>query len=78
MKTKRKQQQMVDRCINDNYNWFISKADLGDYEGQWIAIENKKIVANNPRLEKILPIVNDKFPHAAVTKVPKRGQIMVL
>lgn len=77
-KTQRKKQRQIERNISDNYAWFITKADVEDYEGQWIAIENKKVVANNPNLEKVLCVVNKTFPHAAITKVPKRGQIMVL
>ena len=61
----------------NSYEWFIKKADVSKYAGKWIAVENQKIVASDARIEKVLEEIKCK-PDAAITKVPKRGQIMVL
>ena len=61
-----------------NYEWFIKKADVSKYAGKWIAVENQKVVASDSIVSKLLEEVKQHWPDAAITKVPKRGQIMVL
>ena len=61
-----------------NYEWFIKKADVGKYAGKWIAIENQRIVASGAKIDRLLSEIQVSWPNAAVTKIPKRGQIMVL
>ena len=60
-----------------SYNWFI-KADVSKYSGKWVAVDNKKIVASSVHIAKLLEEVNKNWPSASITKVPKRGQIMIL
>ena len=61
-----------------NYEWFIKKADVEQYAGKWIAVENQKIVASNGKISMLLKEISQSWPEAAITKVPKRGQVMVL
>ena len=61
-----------------NYEWFIKKADVDKYAGKWIAIENQRIVASGAKIDRLLSEIQGNWPNAAVTKIPKRGQIMVL
>lgn len=61
-----------------NYEWFIKKADVSKYAGKWVAVEDQKIVASEVKIGKLLEEVKDNWPDAAITKIPKRGQIMVL
>ena len=61
-----------------NYEWFIRKADVNKYAGKWIAVENRKVVASETRISKLLEETKQNWPDAAITKVPKRGQIMIL
>lgn len=77
MKTKEKsaKKELSDK---KNYEWFIKKADVSKYAGKWIAVENQKVVASDTKISKVLESVKQNWPDAAITKVPKRGQIMVL
>ena len=68
----------IKQNIKDNYDWYIKKAEVDKFQGEWIAVENKKIVVHDCELQNVLDEVNKNWPHAAITKVPKRGQIMVL
>ena len=61
-----------------NYEWFVRKADVSKYTGKWIAVENQRIVASDNKVSKLLDCIKQNWPDAAITKVPKRGQIMVL
>ena len=61
----------------NSYEWFIKTADVSKYAGKWIAVENRKIVASDAKIEKLLKEIK-YMPDVAITKVPKRGQIMVL
>ena len=61
-----------------NYDWFIKKADVDRYAGKWIAVENQKVVASDAKISKLLEVIEQNWPDASITKVPKRGQIMVL
>ena len=63
---------------NKDYEWFIKKADVSKYAGKWIAIEDQKIVASEAKISKLLDEIKANWPDAAITKIPKRGQIMVL
>ena len=63
---------------NQNYDWYIKEANVENLEGEWIAIENKKVVAHDIHLKKVLDQINKSWPNAAITKVPKKGQVMVL
>lgn len=49
-----------------NYNWYI-KEDLSKYSGQWIAILDKKVIANDEELDKVMGVVKKK--KALITKV---------
>lgn len=68
----------IRQSIKDNYDWYIKKAKVNEFQGEWIAVENKKIVTHDLQLQNVLNEVNKNWPNAAITKVPKRGQIMVL
>ena len=61
-----------------NYEWFIKKADVSKYAGKWIAVENQKVVASDTKVSNLLEHITQNWPNAAITKIPKRGQIMVL
>lgn len=69
--------QLTDESSSQSYKWFI-KADVSKYAGKWVAVEKQKIVASASHIADLLEQVNKNWPSASITKVPKRGQIMVL
>ena len=75
-----KKDQLKKQAVSSgkSYEWFIKKADVSKYAGKWIAVENQKIVASDSHISKLLEETKQNWPSAAITKVPKRGQIMVL
>lgn len=75
--TKVKKSKKSKPISANSYEWFIKKADVSKYAGKWIAVENQKIVASDAKIEKLLEEIKYR-PEAAITKIPKRGQIMVL
>ena len=58
----------------DNYNW-LSKQDLSKYEGEWIIIARKSIVAHGQNLEKLYTEIDKKYPgeDRITLNVPKKG-----
>ena len=74
---KQKKSKKQDINTKKDYDWFI-KADVSKYAGRWVAVQNQKIVASDNRIGKLLDEVKKEWPLASITKIPKRGQIMVL
>ena len=74
---KQKKSHKQEPNTRKDYDWFI-KADVSKYAGRWVAVQNQKIVASDNRIGKLLDEVNRDWPSASITKIPKRGQIMVL
>lgn len=46
-----------------NYEWFI-EANLDEYAGKWVAIENKKVVDSDYKLEELLEKLKENYPKA--------------
>lgn len=65
--------------INDyaNYEWFL-KEDLSKFSGNWIAIINKKVVAHDKNVGKIIEEVKEKFPtkKPLITKIRNKLSIL--
>jgi len=74
----RKKESKKEQGNKKNYDWFIKKAKVSKLQGQWIAVENEKVVVHDSQLQNVLNEVNKNWPNASITKVPKRGQILVL
>lgn len=53
-----------------NYEWFL-KEDFKDYSGKWLAIIDKKVVANGDDVNQIIKEVRKKYPNKKplITKV---------
>ena len=43
-----------------------------------MAVDNKKVVASSVHIAELLEEINKNWPSASITKVTKRGQIMIL
>ena len=74
---KQKQLKKISQNNKKNYDWFI-RADVSNYAGKWIAVQNQKIVASGNNISQLLEQTQKNWPEASITKIPKRGQIMVL
>ncbi len=53
-----------------NYEWFL-KEDFKDYSGKWLAIIDKKVVANGNDVNQIIKQVRKEYPNKKplITKV---------
>lgn len=62
--------------IMDNHQTFL-ETDLSGFEGQWIAIIEKKIVANGKNLKTVLEKVKNDYPgkKPLVAKAPSNKPI---
>ena len=60
--------------MHENYNWLV-KQDLTKFEGEWIIIARKSIVAHGPDLDKLYAEVDKKYPgeDRITFNVPKNG-----
>ena len=69
---------MVKIKTSKNYNFFL-KADLSDYENQWVAIAKNKIVAHGRRADKVFDAAKEKAQpqDISLAKVPKKGQLTI-
>ena len=61
----------------DNYEWYLEQ-DLSQYDGQWVAIVDKKIVAVGKHSDKVINKASKKYPGKIplVTKVRARLSIL--
>lgn len=44
-----------------NYEWFI-EANLDKYTGKWVAIDNKKVLESDTKLDALLKKIKEKYP----------------
>jgi hypothetical protein len=60
-----------------NYEWFLEH-DLSNYAGRWVAIIDKKVVASEKDVDKLLGDVKRIFPgkKPLVTKVRDKLSIL--
>ena len=58
---------------NKDFKYFLNH-DFSKYEGKWIAILNKRVIANGT-LKQVLRKIKGKEPLLA--KVPKKGIIFI-
>ena len=58
----------------ENYNW-LTKQDLTKFEGEWIIVARKSIVAHGHDLDKLYAEVDEKYPgeDRITFSVPKKG-----
>ncbi len=63
--------------VYSDYEWFL-KEDLSKYSGKWLAIIDKKIVAEGDNVEKIINDVRKKFPNKKpfITKIRDKLSIL--
>lgn len=47
--------------MTTNYEWFI-QADLDRYAGKWVAIDNKKVLESDTKLDALLKKIKEKYP----------------
>ena len=64
--------------IIDNHNTFLD-TDLSEFEGKWIAIVEKKVVASNKSLGKVLKEVEKDYPDEKplVAKAPTKKTLIL-
>lgn len=60
-----------------NYEWFIQQ-DLSNYSGRWIAIVDKKVVASNKDVGKLLQEVKKGHPGKKPLVVKMRDKLSIL
>lgn len=47
--------------MTTNYDWFIEN-NLDEYAGKWVAIDDKKVLDSDIRLDALLKKVSKKYP----------------
>ena len=62
----------------DSYN-FIATTNLSKYEGEWIAVVGKEVVAADKNIKKAYNLAKSKFPEKEplMDKVYGRGVLIV-
>lgn len=67
------------RLLRESYRWFI-RANMKNYEGLWIAIHGKRVVAKGKNLEEVMRMANKKYPNSetVLTKIPEKNETLVL
>lgn len=60
-----------------NYEWFLKK-DLSKFSGKWVAVVDKKVVASDKNVKKMIQEVKLKFPNKKpfVTKIRDKLSIL--
>ncbi len=60
-----------------NYEWFLKK-DLSEFSGKWLAIVDKKVVASDKDVGKVIQKVKEEFPNKKplITKVKDKLSIL--
>ena len=66
---------MADSYIN--YEWFL-KQDLSKYTGKWLAIIDKKVVASNEKVYRLIEEVRKEYPSKRpfITKIKSKLSIL--
>lgn len=63
---------------SENFN-FILGSDLADYAGQWIAVFDNKVIANDENLSKVMKATKAKSRNqATIMKVPRKDTINIM
>lgn len=64
--------------IIDNHNTFL-ETDLSEFKGKWIAIIDKKIVANDKDLSRVLETVKKEYPgkKPLIAKAPSEKPLIL-
>ena len=60
-----------------NYEWFLQQ-DLSNYSGRWIAIVDKKVVASNKDVSKLLLEVKKGHPGKKPLVAKIRDKLSIL
>jgi len=60
-----------------SYEWFL-KQDMSNYDGKWVAIIDKEIVASGKDVEKLVLDVKNKYPskRPLITKIRSKLSIL--
>lgn len=60
-----------------DYEWFL-KREFKEYDGQWIAIVNKKVVAHGKSVKNVIEEARRKFPsrRPSITKIRNKLSIL--
>ena len=60
-----------------NYEWYL-KNDLSQYAGEWVAILDKKVIAHDKNLNKIISNIRNKYINKKplITKVKNKISIV--
>lgn len=71
------------RISKQNYAWFV-KANLEKYAGHWIAIAQKKVIAEDENLRRVEEKIENVLQKEKITetpiitKIPIKAQILIL
>jgi len=60
-----------------DYEWFLQQ-DLSRYSGKWLAIMDKKVIASDRNMDKVMAKVKKEFPNKKpfLTKIRSRLSIL--
>ena len=66
--------------VSKDFKEFVNRKDWGDYSGEWIALCNGKVIANDKNLTKVIEESSKKSPNKTptFTKIPNKNVAMVL
>jgi orotate phosphoribosyltransferase-like protein len=64
--------------MNGNYEYFM-KNDFSRYEGKWVVIVNKRVVATGNNIKKMLEKVKKEFPTSEpfLAKIPSKRALII-
>lgn len=67
----------MEQQLKQNYEFFI-ETDLQEYEGEWVAICNNKIVAHGKDVKKVFEDAQKKFPKnkPLLSKIPSKATMI--
>jgi len=58
--------------MEGDYDWYVDN-DFSRYEGNWIAIKNKKVIAHDKKAEELFKKLGKKGKqNAFITKISKK------
>ena len=71
---------MTKGALSEEFQTFMNRKSWERYSGEWVAICDDEIVANNPSLKKVIKESAKKYPDKVptFTKIPDKHVAMVL
>ena len=66
--------------ISEEFKEFVNRKDWSDYSGEWIALCNGKVIANDKDLSNVIKESSKKCGNKKplFTKIPEKNMAMIL